>query len=223
MNGLRAVIFDVDGVLVDSYAAHLRSWLELAKETGIAFAERDFALTFGRTSREILRQYWPASDEAAVRRLDHRKEAIYRELIRADFPAMAGAVALIDSLLAEGFALGVGSSGPPENVELVLEKLGKRGAFAAIITGDDVTRGKPDPQVFLLAADRIGIEPARCTVIEDAPAGIVAARAAGMKAIALLSTGRSQRDFAGVACDLVVSALGELRIDHFTTDAPRAK
>jgi beta-phosphoglucomutase len=210
MTGIRAVIFDVDGVLIDSYAAHLQSWLDLAAESGTEFTERDFAATFGRTSRDILRHYWPARDDAEVRALDDRKEAIFRDLIRADFPAMDGAVELIDRLVSAAFALAVGSSGPPENVELVLYRLGRRSAFTAVITGKDVTRGKPDPQVFLLAAERLGVETGRCTVIEDAPAGIIAARAAGMRAIALTSTGRAVRDFDQAQPDVIVRSLREV-------------
>lgn len=211
----RAVIFDVDGVLVDSYDAHFQSWLALAKETGASFGEREFAATFGRTSREIIREFWrtqPRSGwtDAEIRMLDDRKEALYRAIIERDFPAMDGAVELIDALKRDGLLLAVGSSGPPENVALTLKKLGRADAFDAQVTGLDVTRGKPDPQVFQVAADRLGVPPQRCLVIEDAPAGIEAAKAARMAAVALLSTGRRRGDFDAVGPDLVVALLREL-------------
>jgi beta-phosphoglucomutase len=209
-----AVIFDVDGVLVDSYAAHLQSWLALAGETDVRFTEADFAATFGRTSRDVIRRSWPAPaggwTEAGVRRLDERKEAIFRELVERCFPAMDGAVELIDDLSRAGIRLAVGSSAPPENVELVLRRLGRAEAFDAVVTGADVTRGKPDPQVFQVAAARLGSEPASCIVIEDAPAGIQAAQAAGMTAVALLSTGRRAEDFTALTPRLIVSSLHEL-------------
>jgi beta-phosphoglucomutase len=185
----RAVIFDVDGVLVDSYDAHFRSWRDVLREHGLDMSEDDFAQTFGRTSREIIRRFWGDEvDDSTVRTIDDRKEALYRDLVRTAFPAMDGAVALIDALRAAGFALAVGSSAPPENVVLTLDGLGRRDAFEAVVTGRDVTRGKPDPQVFLVAAERLGLTPRRCAVIEDAPAGIRAATAAGMANVALLGT-----------------------------------
>lgn len=197
------VIFDVDGVLVDSYHAHYASWRVVAEADDVAFSQQDFAATFGRTSRDIIALLWPPG--AAVAEIDERKEAAYRDIIAADFPAMPGAAALIDTLSAEGFALAVGSSGPPENVELVLERLGRRERFNVRITGKDVTRGKPDPQVFALAGERLGIEPGRCVVIEDAPAGVAAAHAAGMKCIGLASTGRTTDELR--KADVVVQSL----------------
>ena len=216
-----AVIFDVDGVLVDSYDAHMRSWLLMGREHGLAITEEEFASTFGQTSREIIARFWGADlDDAAGEALDARKEAIYRDLIREHFPAMDGAVELIDALDAAGFRLGVGSSGPPENVELTLERLGRTSRFVAIVTGRDVTRGKPDPQVFQIAAERLGLPPARCIVVEDAPVGIAAARAAGMASVALVGTVAADRL---AAADLVVESLRELdaaRLSSLLDPAP---
>jgi len=184
-----AVIFDVDGVLVDSYAAHFESWLALAKESGFEFTEPQFAVSFGRTSRDIIAQLWGEgrSDEELAR-MDARKEALYREIIARDFPAMDGARELIAALKSAGFKLAVGSSGPPENIALALSGLGCREAFDATIHGMQVQRGKPDPQVFLLASQALNVPPERCAVVEDAPAGVEAARRAGMAAIALTGT-----------------------------------
>src|SRR4029078_5312441 len=136
----------------DSYQAHFASWSRLYAELGRPYSEAAFAADFGRTSRDILRRTLgdQLSDDEG-RELDVRKEAYFREALREDFPAMDGANELIDSLAADGFQLGVGSSGPPENIALCLEKLGRHGKFGAVVTGLDVTRGKPDPQVFELA------------------------------------------------------------------------
>ncbi len=206
-----AVIFDVDGVLVDSYDAHLRSWLMTAQELGVAYTEDDFIEGFGRTSREIIeRSFGISDDEERIRGIDDRKEALYREIVAGDFPAMDGAVQLIDSLTASGFTLAMGSSGPPENLELALERLNRREAFSAVVSGRDVQRGKPDPEVFLLAAARLGVPPERCVVIEDAPAGIQAAQAGGMACVALLSRGRRASDFAVLQPNLVVRSLREM-------------
>jgi beta-phosphoglucomutase len=198
----------MDGVLVDSYQAHFMSWLRLYQELGIAYDEAAFAADFGRTSRDILgRQFGEVLSNARIRELDLQKEAFYRDIIRADFPAMDGAVELIDELAADGFLLAVGSSGPRENIDLSLEKLGRGEKFSVAITGADVTRGKPDPQVFLLAAEGLGVPAASCVVVEDAPHGVEAARRAGMKSIAL--TGTAHREQLAHA-DLIVDNLDEL-------------
>lgn len=203
-----AVIFDVDGVLVDSYQAHFASWSQLYRELGHDYTESTFAADFGRTSRDILRRtLGDMLSEQQIRDLDQRKESLYRDLLRADFPAMFGAVDLIDSLVVNGFVLAVGSSAPPENVALSLDKLGRAKHFTAMVTGADVTRGKPDPQVFLLAAERMGMSPVHCAVVEDAVHGVEAARRAGMTSIGI--TGTVTRDQLAAA-DLVIDRLDEL-------------
>jgi len=205
-----AAIFDMDGVLVDTYHAHYQSWLAMAQAEGFGFTEEEFAQTFGRTSREIIAHFWGRgrlSDEE-IALMDERKEAAFREIIEQDFPAMPGASALLEDLHRAGFALAVGSSGPPENVELVVNKLGADSLLGAVVTGRDVHRGKPDPEVFLIAAQRLQVDPQRCVVVEDAPAGVEAARAARMHSVGLASTGRTPDDLA--AADLVVERLDEL-------------
>jgi beta-phosphoglucomutase len=205
-----AAIFDMDGVLVDTYHAHYQSWLAMAEPEGLSFTEAEFAPTFGRTSREIIAYFWGDGrySDAEIAAMDEQKEAAFRRIIEADFPAMPGANRLLEDLHDAGFALAVGSSGPPENVDLVLERLGARRLFQAVVTGMDVTRGKPDPQVFLIAAERLHMPPERCAVIEDAPAGVTAANAAGMTSVGLTSTGRTAESLAA-AC-LVVGSLAEL-------------
>jgi beta-phosphoglucomutase len=206
----RGVIFDVDGVLVDSYAAHLASWQAALRERGLDLSEKDFQRTFGRTSREILRELFADHvRDADVPALDDRKEMLYRDILARSFPAMDGAVELIDALAAAGFRLAAGSSAPPANVDLTLDRIGRRDAFAAVVTGRDVTRGKPDPQVFLLAAERLGLAPATCAVVEDAPPGVRAARAAGMTSIALVGTA-DEGTLRAAGADLTVGSLREL-------------
>ena len=211
----RAVIFDMDGVLVDSFGPHEESWLRAAEEGGVAMTRDQFATTFGRTSREIIRHFWgDGLSEPEMREIDDRKEALYRDLVRDDFPTMPGAVELIDDLHAAGFRLAVGSSGPPENIALSVGCLERASRFSAVVTGHDVVRGKPDPEVFLLAGTRLSVPPERCAVIEDAVAGVRAANAAGMFSVALVGTTTRE---ALAEADLVVDALGELsarRIDE---------
>jgi len=210
MSNSYAAIFDMDGVLVDTYHAHYRSWLAMAEPEGLHFTEADFAPTFGRTSREIIAHFWGRDryNDAQIAALDDRKEAAFRRIIETEFPAMPGVDRLLAALSEADFALAVGSSGPPENVDVVLDRLHARPLFGAVVTGMDVTRGKPDPQVFLLAAERLGVPAARCAVIEDAPAGVAAAHAAGMASVGLLSTGRTRQALADA--DAIVGSLGEI-------------
>jgi beta-phosphoglucomutase len=204
-----AVIFDVDGVLVDSYEAHFQSWLALARESGFDFTREQFAETFGRTSRDIIRHFWgDAVSEDEIEPMDERKEALYRDIVRQDFPAMPGADDAIAALHDAGFRLAVGSSGPPRNVALALDSLEFGTLIDARVTGRDVSKGKPDPQVFLLAAERLGCEPERCLVVEDAPAGIEAARRGGMAVIGLVSSGRTREELS--AADYVAETMRQI-------------
>jgi beta-phosphoglucomutase len=184
-----AVIFDVDGVLTDSYRPHFLSWQRMFGELGVEFTEETFRGTFGRTNRDIFGELYKGSlSEEQIHAWGDRKEVLYREIIAEQFEPIPGAVELIDALHAAGFKLGVGSSGPPENIRVTLDKLGRADWFSAIVTGADVQRGKPDPQVFLLAAERLGVPPTRCAVVEDAPQGVEAANRAGMASIGLTGT-----------------------------------
>ena len=204
----RAVIFDMDGVLVDSYQAHFVSWSRMAAQRGLVITQEQFAATFGRTTREIIRQLWSDRiDEDDIARMDELKEQIYREILLADFPQMDGAGELLGALSEAGFLLAIGSSGPPQNVQLTLKRLTNAHLIAVTVDGTQVTGGKPDPEVFLTAARKLAIPPSRCAVIEDAPAGIEAARRAGMAAIAITgTTTRKQLN----AADLIVDSLRQL-------------
>lgn len=188
------VIFDMDGVLVDSGAAHGASWRALARESGVSIGDAEFARHFGKASRDIIRAvFGEHSSDSDVAAKDARKEALYREIIRDKIPAMPGAVEAVRRLSAVGFAIALGTSGPKENVDLVLDGLGLRRFISVVVTGFDVHRGKPAPDVFLLAAERLHVPPPSCVVIEDAPVGLQAAKAAGMIAVGLTSTHPAER------------------------------
>jgi len=205
----RAVIFDADGVLVDSYRAHFEAWRAMGRRLGRDLSEERFAATFGMRNEDLMHLLWgDAVPEDEVAAWSAWKEATYRRLLRADFPAMDGARELIDALRAAGFRLAVGSSGPPENVAVCLEGLGRAEAFDATVDGSQVRRGKPDPEVFLRAAERLGVPPGRCAVVEDSVPGLVAARRAGMVAVGLVGT--APREALAPHADLVVASLRDL-------------
>ena len=186
------VIFDMDGVLIDSYAAHLHTWQECCRRHGRECTEAQFLAGFGRTSREVIRDTWvDPPDDAAIAAFDEEKELLYRELIARDFPHMPGAARLIEELAAAGIPMAIGSSGPPKNVAAALAGLNAAHLIQTVITGADVVRGKPHPDVFLKAAAGLGIPPARCIVLEDAPVGVEAALAAGARCLGIISRGRT--------------------------------
>ena len=188
------VIFDMDGVLVESYKPHFESWRAAAREYGYDITEEQFAHEFGRTSREIIHDIWGQDvDDNKIHEIDDLKENIYRDLIRKDVPATPGLYELLQELLDNKAKMAVGSSGPIENINLVLDSLKIRKYFSAIVSAKDVKKGKPDPQVFQLASERIAVDSSRCLVIEDAVPGIKAAHNAGMKVIALTTSHRAEK------------------------------
>lgn len=207
-------IFDMDGVLVDSYHAHFESWNRMANSHGLAMTDQQFAITFGRTTREIIKALWPeaASDEE-IGAWDAEKESAYRDILGESFPEMPGAAELLEALDRAGFALAIGSSGPPENVAAVRRCLPD--VFHAEVTAVDVRRGKPHPEVFLKASAKLKVRPFRCAVIEDAPAGVAAARAAGMTAVAV--TGTAPWAELARQAHLVVDSLVELTPERISS------
>ena len=146
------VIFDMDGVLVDSAPAHLESWQRLAAHHGLEVTAERFRESFGRPSRDIIRLLWgPGTSDRQIAQLDAEKEQIYRELIRAQVPLMPGCRATLRTLHESGFKLAVATSGPPENVEVVLSEGLIANYFAARVDGFEIFRGKPAPDCFRLA------------------------------------------------------------------------
>jgi len=182
-------IFDHDGVLVDSLAHHQHAWLELGRQTGLAITPEFIHQTFGMTNPSIFRiLLGEGHDEAETRRYSDLKEVCYRDVARGQIVLMEGVRELLDGLTARGVRLAIGSSGVRPNLDLTVEVCGLEGRFAAIASLEDIERGKPDPQVFLVAAAKAGVNPSRAVVFEDAPVGIQAAKAAGMLAVGVATT-----------------------------------
>ncbi len=206
----KGVIFDMDGVLVASGAAHRKSWQLLGRKHGIDLSDEAFADSFGRTSRDIIRMMWgDAVGDADIQRYDEQKERIYRDLISGMVPLTIGVRETLAALSQAGLVLALATSGPPENIDLVLRETGLESAFAAAVNGFDVAHGKPAPDCFLLAAERTGLSPENCVVVEDAPVGIQSGLAAGMKVIGFVGTHPAERlHDAGAAC--VVEQLNEI-------------
>jgi len=206
----------MDGVIVDSGPLHLQAWQEVFQKRGVRFTEKDFSRTFGMVNKDIIT--YKLNDKATgdlVTSIGQEKEKTFRSLVaREGVKPLLGAVPLIEALDRQGFRLALASSAPRENVELILQKLGLRNCFQAIVSEEDVTTGKPDPQPFLLAAERLGALPEKALVIEDAPAGIEAAHRGGMKAIAVTTSHNCDEMR---TADLVVSSLEDVDTDKILT------
>jgi len=183
-----AVLFDMDGVLIDSLDAHWRSWEISCQARGIALTRDLYESLFGSSFAHFAEILAPAMPEDERWQWYAQKEETYRQMITADFPEMPGASHLIQRLHHTGIRIGVASSGPRGNVDLLLQKLDAGSLVAASCSASEVKRGKPDPDVFLTCAALLGTPPAQCIVIEDSLPGLLAAKAAGMAAIALVGT-----------------------------------
>ncbi len=204
------VIFDMDGVLADTGPIHFESWVKLAREIGIKFTKEMFEDTFGQQSPFITRKLvGPEVDEVLVEKWANLKESYYREMVKEKLIPLPGVLRIIKDLKSKGFKLAVGSSGPPENVELLLSQLKIKSYFNMIITAADVKDGKPEPDVFLNVAKTLNINPKNCIVIEDAPVGIEAAKRAGMISIALKTTHNKEELF---GASIIIKDLSEISI-----------
>ena len=214
-----AVIWDVDGVLVDSYDAHFRSWKKIAEDRGASYTEDDFLSGFGKTSREHLKENFGANmTDAQIAEVDAEKEAAYRDSVTEDFPAMPGARELISELKGADFKIALASSGPAANLMLAVRLMKLQPFLSTVVSGADVTKGKPDPEIFLKAAKNCGVAPAHCVVIEDSRFGVEAAKAAGMGCLGLLSTGHAADELE--AADRVVESLEGLTPDDLRALLP---
>jgi HAD superfamily hydrolase (TIGR01509 family) len=181
----RAALFDMDGVLVDSEPHHHAAWHRLCLEEGIMLTLAEVAeRTLGRPVRESLPTLLGRSiDTREHEQLVRRKAAIYEQVSGGATREVRGAVAFVHSLTDQGVLCGLATSAMPERVGPILDALRLADQFRVQVTGRDVQRGKPDPEVYLTAAARLGVAPGACVVFEDAPVGIIAARRAGMRVV----------------------------------------
>lgn len=210
-NAAYGVIWDMDGVIVDTAQFHFRAWKKAVEERGTRFDESDFKRTFGMRTPDIIRIiFGDKLQKSQVAEIARRKEEYYRQMAKGNVAPLPGAIELIKALRAANFRQAIASSAPRENVELVVNSLGIRELLQAIVTEEDVQAGKPDPQMFLTAARRLGVEPDSCLVIEDSIAGVEAARRGGMKCAAVSNTHHPSRL---ADADLVVDSLRRLSVD----------
>jgi HAD superfamily hydrolase (TIGR01509 family) len=210
MTQVRAALWDMDGTLVDSADDHWKAWTEVLSEEGYTLTREGFTALFGRRNDDIIHTYLPDCSAERINAISLEKERRYREVVRRDGPRLLpGAGAWLERLAAAGWRQAIATAAPRANADTVVEVLGLGHLFGAIIGAEDVTVGKPDPMVFLLAAQRLGAEPRQSIVLEDAPAGIEAARRAGMKSVGICTLHRD------LAADLPVQSFEDLPADAF--------
>ncbi|NLT69281.1 MAG: HAD family phosphatase [Verrucomicrobiaceae bacterium] len=208
------VVFDLDGVIIDSHDQHERSWFQLAAEIDKPLTKEQFKESFGMRNVMCIPHvfHWTApEDHEEIARLGDRKEELYRDLLRADGIApLPGVVALLQSLSDAGVPFSLGSSTSRKNIAACFSATGLDRFFGPRYTGaEDVTRGKPFPDVFLEAAATIDRRPAACLVVEDAHVGVEAGLAAGMKVLAVTTT-HPRESFAGLEIARIVDSLTEI-------------
>ncbi len=195
---------------MDSAPYHKLAWRETFAKRGMNFTEDNFKFAFGRRNEEIIRKLIePNMSQQELDIIADEKERIFRRYIKDTIKALPGVVKLLESLAEAEFQLALVSSTPIENIQLITETLGIKTYFSLLISGKDVTEGKPSPQGFLLAAKKLGVQPKNCVVIEDAVAGVRAAKSGGMYCIAVTNT-CPRKDLA--EADIVVDSLEEITV-----------
>ena len=212
----RAVLWDMDGTLIDSAEYHWLTWHDALAEEDVQLSRDEFNSWFGSRNDRILRRYFGdgiSPDEIA--RIGGRKEARYREMVRArGISPLPGVREWLTRLREAGWRQAVASSAPAANIAVLVEVLGVDDVFQATVSAEEVPQGKPHPDVFLLAAARLGVPPARSVVVEDAPLGVEAGRRGGMRTIGISGL-HGQLD-----ADIVTASMADLPLDTFDRLVP---
>jgi len=211
MNRSKAVLWDMDGTLVNSEELHWISWRNTMAKEGVVITREQFLSTFGQRNDSIVPSWLGCAASAErIGRIAEAKEELYRHLVRrVGVAPELGVATWLDRLKKHGWQQAIASAAPRANIDAVLEALSADHVFQSIVSAEDVHRGKPDPEVYVLAASRVGVPAERCIVVEDAGAGIEGARRAGMRSIGVSHNGKV------LHADVVVESLERLEPDAF--------
>jgi beta-phosphoglucomutase len=206
----RGVIFDVDGVLVDSEPLHQRAWEQILAEFGITLSSAQFHLLMGKTTHQILAMYF---EQYGIREdlefWSFKKDEVYRSLVHEELKPLDGVVSLLEFLKSRKIRIGVASSAVRQNVEAALDCLGPEVSFDSILSVEDIMHPKPDPEIYVKAAQSLDLSPNDCVVIEDSLPGIQSAKQAGAFVIGITTNVHPQ---GLTAADLVCSSFHEIRL-----------
>ena len=208
-NSAYAVIWDLDGVIIDSADEHRRAWQRLAREDGVRLTDADFWATFGKRNDDIIPQFWGNVSPEQLQALANRKESYFREYVRESEKPLPGSMELMRGLHEAGYKQALASSTPIENIQLIEQLLHLGQYLSELVSGESVARGKPAPDIFLKAARDLGVASSHSLVIEDAVAGVQAAHAAGMRCLAVAG----ERDLPGLrAAEMMVKSLTQVSV-----------
>jgi beta-phosphoglucomutase family hydrolase len=211
---LQAVLWDLDGVIADTADYHYRAWVDIFGKRGVKFKREDFMHLFGQRHDTIIK--FGLGDNISPEEFDtitRKKQEDYRRRVTDNIRPLPGAIELIKSLKGHRVKSAIASSAPQENIDIIIRGLGIEDCFDTIVCGMEVTEGKPSPQIFLMAAKKLGVRAGNCAVIEDAIAGVAAAKEAGMKCVAV--TNSHPRNSLKKA-DLIVDTLETVTVADLT-------
>jgi len=207
----RAIIWDMDGIIADTAPYHFKAWQQVFQKMGVKFTEEDFKHNFGQRNDTIIRNIrGQDTSQSEIDAISLEKEKSFRNMVRQKIKPLPGVINLIKRLTGHGFKMALASSAPIENIQLLITGLGINNFFQTIVSGKEVTEGKPSPQGFLLAAQRLGVKPENCIVVEDAVAGVTAAKRAGMRCLAVTNT-HPRKSL--LAADLIVNTLEAISVN----------
>ena len=213
---LKGVIFDLDGVIIDSHPVHKKAWRKFLASVGKQVSDQDLDFVMdGAKKEDILRHFLGDLSDEEVRAYGHRKEMLFREEA-LELNPVDGLPEFLQQLRQAGIPMALASSGSRRRVHYILQRMGLHRDFQTVITGDDVPSGKPDPTIFLRAADQLGCAHPELLVVEDAVSGVQAAKRVGMKCLAIVSDGRAQL-LLDAGADHVVPNFVGLSVDFLHT------
>jgi beta-phosphoglucomutase family hydrolase len=215
-----AFIFDMDGVLVDNLEYHVIAWLEFCAKKNIPLTREEFFQNLnGKNAQDTMNYFFKREVEPELAHtLNEEKEVIYKEIYRPHVKPAEGLVTLLESLKAKGVKLAVGTSAPQGNIDFTLDNAGIRHYFDEIVDSSMVTNGKPAPDIYLKAAEKLGVAIDNCIVAEDAMQGIQAGLSAGMKVIGITTSHTAEElahthlqapNFTGITYDTLVELLAK--------------
>ena len=206
---VKAALFDLDGTLIDNNAYHLQSWILYLKNLNREITEEEYkAHVNGRTNKDVIEYiYQRKMEDAEAMVYAQQKEAIYRDLYQADITPVNGLLELLQALKDKNIPMAIATSGIQVNIDFMFSHIPIRQYFQTVVNSSHITKGKPDPEIYLKTAQILGVAPKDCLVFEDAIVGILAAKAAGMKVIGVLTT-HNATELSGA--DLVIKDFTEL-------------
>ena len=210
---MKGYIFDLDGTMVDNMMVHHRAWQKLLSKLGLEMSLEEIQESIHGINEEIVRRlFGDKYSEDEVKRIAAEKEAMYREVFKPDLELVEGLGQFLERCRSQGILIGVATAAPAENLDFIMDTLNIRSLFETIIHAGDVTKGKPDPEVYLKAAEELGLEPKDCLVFEDSPTGAQSAVNAGMKVIVITTT-HVPDDFKNIPVASFIENYTDINID----------